>query len=200
MWMAIAIVIISISFLLTFRKKIGGLIDRIKSIGKDGVSLESGKQITKSEVDPRKEAEALMRQFDSALIREAEDLIKADLAKKGLLGAEELIPVLIRYTAALSIAYAFSELYRIIWGSQLSLLDYLNAHSPQPITALRVFYSSGVSQYPLYYEAYTFEQWLGFLKDQLLIREDAGMIGITVRGREFLTYLTNTGLSRYKGG
>ncbi len=117
MWMALATVIIFISFSIIFHKKIEELIDRVKSIGKGGVSLESGKQIAKSTADPRKEAEALMRQFDSALIRETENLIKADLSKKGLLGAEESIPVLIRYTAALSIAYAFLN-YIVLYGGR----------------------------------------------------------------------------------
>ena len=199
MYMAIAVVVIFIVFFIMFRKQIIGLFSRVKSIGKGWVALDGEQQKSKSEVDPQKEAESLMRQFDSALIREVESIIKEEFNKKKLLGAEG-IPVLIRSVAALSIAYAFSETYRVIWGSQLSLLDYLNAQAPQPVVALRGFYNLGTSQYPFYYTAYSFEQWLGFLKDQLLIREDGGLIGITVRGREFLAYLTTQGLSRNKAG
>jgi len=199
MWMALAVVVIFVIFFLIFRKKILELLDRVKSISKDGVALDSKQQETKSEIDPQKEAEKLMRQFDSALIRETEDIMKEELNRKNLLGTEG-IPVLTRYVAALSIAYSFSETYRIIYGSQLNLLDYLNTQNPQPAAALRGFYNSAASQYPIYYTAYTFEQWLGFLRDRLLIREDGSLIGITVRGREFLTYLTTAGLSRQKSG
>lgn len=199
MYSAIAVVLIFIAFFVIFRKQIIGLFPRIKSIGKGWVALDSEQQKSKVEVDPQKEAESLMRQFDSALIREVEDIIKEEFNKKKLLGIEG-VPVLIRSVAALSIAYSFSETYRIIWGSQLSLLDYLNTQKPQPAVALRGFYNLGATQYQLYYTAYSFEQWLGFLKDQLLTREDAGLIGITVRGREFLTYLTNSGLTRNKAG
>lgn len=199
MYSAMAVVLIFVAFFIIFRKQIIKLFPRIRSIGKGLVALDSEQQKSKVEVDPQKEAEALMRQFDNALIREVEDIIKEEFNKKKLLGAEG-IPVLIRSVAALSIAYAFSETYRIIWGSQLSLLDYLNTQKPQPVVALRAFYNLGATQYPLYYTGYSFEQWLGFLKDQLLIREDAGLIGITIRGREFLTYLTNAGLTRNKAG
>lgn len=199
MYIALAVVIVVIAFFLIFREKILELLDRVKTISKNGVTLDSKQQNSKTEVDPQMEAESLMRQFDSALIRETEDLIKDELKKKNLIGAEG-ISVLTRYVAVLSIAYTFSEVYRIIWGSQLNLLDYLNTQSQQPIVALRTFYNSAASQYPFYYSTYTYEQWLGFLKDRLLIREDSGLIGITVRGREFLTYLTTLGLTRYKAG
>jgi len=199
MWTALTFIIIFIAFFLIFRKKIVELLDRVKSISKDGVALGSKQQEAKTEADPQKEAEELMRQFDSALIRETEDIIKEELNKKSLLGVEG-IPVLTRYVAALSIAHSFSETYRTIYGSQLNLLDYLNTQTSQPAAALRSFYNSAVSQYPIYYTGYTFEQWLGFLRDRLLIREDASLLGITVRGREFLTHLTTTGLSRYKAG
>jgi len=199
MEMAIAFIIIIIAFFFIFKKHIEDLIGRIKSIGKDGVALETGQQESNAEIDPQKEAEALMRQFDSALIRETEDLLKTELEKKNLLGTEA-VPVLIRYVAALSIAYSFSEVYRIIWGSQISLLDYLNTQSTQPVNALRVFYNSGVARYPLSYSSYSFEQWLAFLKTHLLLRDDNAMISITVRGREFLTYLTSEGLTKNKIG
>jgi len=197
--MAIAVTVIIIAFFIIFHRQIIGLFPRVKSIGKGLVVLDSDQQKSKTEVDPQKEAESLMRQLDSVLIRETEDIIRGELGKKNLLGTEA-VPVLIRYVAALSIAYSFSEVYRIIWGSQLNLLDYINSQRPQPSEALKVFYNSGAMQYPLIYSGYSFEQWLGFLKDQLLIREDGGLINITIRGREFLTYLTTTGLTRNKIG
>lgn len=199
MYMAIAVALIFIVFFLIFRRQIVDLLNRIKTISKDGVVLDSKRQKSKVEVDPQKEAESLMRQFDNVLIREVEDSVKSEFSKKNLLGAEG-VPVLIKFVSALSIAYTFSEVYRVIWGSQLSLLDYLNTKGSQPVADLRVFYNSGASQYPLVYAEYSFEQWLAFLKGQLLIREDNALIGITVRGREFLTYLTTTGLTRNKAG
>lgn len=106
---------------------------------------------------------------------------------------------MIRYTAALSIAYNFLDIYHIIFGSQLSLLDHLNTHQQQPIEALRVFYDSVAPRYPIYKE-YSFEQWLAYLTTQLLIRVDNGLFNITNKGREFLSFLVQLGLTRNKIG
>jgi len=194
----ITVSIVTTIFFVIFRKQIIPLFSKVKSIGPSGISLDLAGQKSKPEVDPKAEAEALMRQLDSVLVRQLEDNIKMEFGKKNLLGAEG-VPVLIRYLAALSIAYNFSEIYRIIFGSQLSLLDYLNTQHPQPIEALRPFYNSVASVYPFYKE-YSFEQWLGYLKSQLLIRDDSGSISITVKGREFLAFLTQLGLTRNKIG
>lgn len=40
---------------------------------------------------------------------------------------------------------------------------------------------------------YTFESWFGYLKNQILIRQDGYNVNITVRGKEFLKYLVQYG-------
>jgi hypothetical protein len=70
----------------------------------------------------------------------------------------------------------------------------------QPTAALRPFYTPAAAQYPAVYQSYSFEQWLAFLRGQLLIRDESGQIFITVRGREFLAYLTRQGISPNKLG
>jgi hypothetical protein len=141
-----------------------------------------------------------MRVLDNTLIREVEERITTDLRQRNLLGAEA-VPVLVRILAGMQIAFGFEETYRLIWGSQLSLLNYLNTQMDgQPAEALRPFYTLAATQYPEAYNGYSFEAWLGFLRDQLLVREDGGRLRITVRGREFLTYLTRMGRSHNKAG
>ena len=192
-YFAFAFVVVGIAFFLIFRQAIAALIGRIRSITKSGISTDPSQKAGTAERDPRAEAEALMRALDSALIREVEEGIKNDLAQRNLLG-NEAVPVLIRYLAGMTIAMGFEESYRLIWGSQLSLLSYLNSQPDgQPAEALRPFYTLALSQYPEAYDAYSFEAWLSFLKDHLLLREDGGRLRITVRGREFLAYLTRMG-------
>lgn len=191
--------VVAIAFMLIFRKQISDLFPRIKSISNSGVTLGDAQKNSSVEVDPRKEAEDLIRQLDSDLIRETENLIKIELGKKNLLGPEA-VPVLLRYFAALYIEYMFLHLYRIIWGSQIALLDYLNTQDGRTVDELKIFYEIGASQYPKGYINYSYNQWLGFLKDQVLLREDNGMIRVTVRGREFLLYLTRSGLIRNTAG
>jgi len=141
-----------------------------------------------------------MRELDSALLRETEDGIQKELKQRNLVGIEA-VPVLVRYVASLKIAFDFEIIYGLIFGSQLNLLNYLNTQSMgQPAEALRTFYTLAASQYPQIYSGYTFEQWLGFLKDQILLREDAGRLQVTIRGREFLAYLTRMGRAHNKPG
>ena len=78
MYMAIAVTVIVIVFFFIFRKQIIGLFPRVKSIGRGLVTMDSEQQKSKSEVDPQKEAESLMRQLDNVLIRETEDIIKGE--------------------------------------------------------------------------------------------------------------------------
>ena len=194
------IVILGIAFFFIFRTPINGLISRVRSIGKTGITTDPAQKEAGPERDPRAEAEALMRILDNALIREVEEGITNELRQRNLLGAEAL-PVLVRHLAGMQIAFGFEETYRLIWGSQLSLLDYLNSQvDGQPAEALRPFYTLAASQYPEAYTGYSFEAWLGFLRDHLLVREDSGRLRVTIRGREFLAYLTRMGRSRNKAG
>jgi len=83
----------------------------------------------------------------------------------------------------------------------LNAIDWLNGQTvAQPKETFRIFYSLAATQYPDFYRHYAFDNWLNFLKESVLVREDAGMLQITVMGREFLTHLTKTGLSRNKAG
>jgi len=191
---------LGIAFFIIFRQKINELIDRIRTIGKSGVSVDPAQKEATTERDPRAEAEALIRELDSTLIREVEEHITNEFQQRRLSG-DEAFRVVKRYLAVTYIALSFEVTYRLIWGSQLNLLDYLNSQiDGQPTEALRPFYVLASSQYPEWYGGYSFEQWLGFLRDQLLIREDAARIRITVRGREFLTHLTRMGYMRNKAG
>lgn len=46
----------------------------------------------------------------------------------------------------------------------------------------------------------SYEQWLTFLLDNLLLREDNGQLRITVKGCEFLTHLAKVGYTLNKVG
>ncbi len=199
-YLASAIAILGIVFFLIFRQPIVALIGRIRSISRAGITTDPSQREPSPERDPRAEAEALMRYLDNALIRETEDGITSDLRQRNLLGAEG-IPVLVRILATMQLAFGFEETYRLIWGSQLSLLSYLNTQADgQPTEALRPFYTLAAGQYPEAYDGYSFEAWLGFLRDQVLVRGDGGRLRMTVRGREFLTYLTRMGRSHNRAG
>lgn len=200
MEMAIAVTVLGLAFFLLFRKNIDGAISRMRNIDKSGVAFDSVQRGAQPERDPPSEAEALKRELDNALVREAEDFIKNEFKKRGL-SVEESLNIAIRYLAATHLALQFENVFRIIWGSQLRLLSDLNTRpTGQPIDTLKSFYESGAKVFPDVYKNYPFEKWLGFLQEFGLIRSDNGTIRVTVRGREFLTYLTREGRSLEKLG
>lgn len=195
MEMAIAVMFLGLAFFMLFRKSIDGAISRMRNIDKSGVAFDSVQRGAQPERDPSSEAEALKREMDNALVREAEDFIKNEFKKRGLSG-EESLNIAIRYLAATHLALQFENVFRIIWGSQLRLLSDLNTRpTGQPIDTLKPFYEAGAKVFPGVYQNYPFERWLGFLQEFGLIRNDNGTIRVTVRGREFLTYLTREGRS-----
>jgi hypothetical protein len=51
------------------------------------------------------------------------------------------------------------------------------------------FYTKAAADNPAVYKDYTFDQWLGYMRSQTLIREDGDIINITVKGQSFLKFL-----------
>jgi hypothetical protein len=198
-YLTVGAVILGVVFLIMFRAEIRELMRSIRKIDKSGLTLSSMQRDHPVEKDPKAEAEALLRELDSSLLREVEEFIHQDLRQRNLTGAEA-VPVLVRYLASAYIGASFEVIYRTIWGSQISLLEYLNANPTQPVDAIRPFYEIGASVYSAIYQGYPIEKWLGFLKDSLLMREDGGVLNITVKDREFLLYLTRCGYPRLKDG
>lgn len=203
MWNAIGIafsIIGSVAiFCLIFRPQIIDLFPRLKSLG--FASFRQKDQ--KPERDLKAEAEALLRELDSALLREQEAVVRSALEKSCGTGLEAL-PVLIRYLSAIGTAYRMLDDYMRIYGSQLSLLEYLNedsrATAGDPLEVLRIFYNLAAAQYPSLYKSDTFERWVGHLKDRLMIREDGGRLRITLYGREFLAHMMKMGWSKDRAG
>jgi hypothetical protein len=96
-------------------------------------------------------------------------------------------------SAALLIAGLYERTNGVIWGSQLLLMQQANS-APQTLETARAIYDRAAAAFPLTYVNYTFEQWMHFLEVSLLIkREPDSTIVITLRGRGFLSYLTQNG-------
>jgi len=61
-----------------------------------------------------------------------------------------------------------------------------------PIAEVKAFYDKAALETPVVYANYSFEQWMEFMKSQvLIIWHPSGMVEITIRGRDFLKYLTH---------
>ena len=113
-----------------------------------------------------------------------------DLKDRNIDAAPDREKALVRALAAANIIQHFERVYGVLWASQLVCLRYLN---PRDNGANRSeiipVYEAAKNEYPSWYQDYSFDRWLGFLKQMNLVLERDSKLVITVAGREFLKYL-----------
>jgi hypothetical protein len=90
-------------------------------------------------------------------------------------------------------AYLYDMVWASIYRSQLLLLMELNRRMLS-LAEVKSYYDKAASDNPTHYANYSFDQWLDFMKSRiLLIQYPSQMFEITVRGKDFLKYLTHWG-------
>ena len=63
-----------------------------------------------------------------------------------------------------------------------------------PLNDAKPYYDKAVTDFPKIYSNYSYNQWVSFMKqEQLLIQHPDDRLEITVRGKDFLKYLTHWG-------
>ncbi len=94
------------------------------------------------------------------------------------------------------ISYLHDITWAYIYKSQILMLMELNRRNGiMPLADAKVYYNKATVDYPLIYSHYLFDQWMSFMKaHQLLIHHPSDMLEVTVRGKDFLKYLTHWGL------
>ena len=92
------------------------------------------------------------------------------------------------------IAYNHETSWFLIFGSQLKAMAELNSRGLIPIADLKKHYDRASIDYPNTYLTYTFENWLNFLKDRMLIATyPSQMVELSWNGKDLLKYLAHTG-------
>ena len=92
---------------------------------------------------------------------------------------------------ALTVAVIYVQLELVwhnIFGSQIKALQRLN-HDHLKREVIFPYYAAAANANAKTYADYSFDRWLGFMRSHTLIREDGGLISITIKGRDFLKYL-----------
>lgn len=167
-------------------------------LGPLSVSTKPGQQASTVELTPKKTAEDLIRGLESnLLLAQFEEAIKAELEA---LPPDDKAKVLLKHYAATYWAYYFEYVFRLIFGSQIRAIEYLHSQGLSPRESLRPFYDAAANQYAFIYDFYNYDQWLGFLETHMLILNRDGNIDTTLRGVEFLSYLTKNRLLKTKAG
>jgi hypothetical protein len=92
-------------------------------------------------------------------------------------------------------AFVYDLTWSGIFRSQILLLQELNRRA-LALAEARTFYDKAATENPIVYANYPFERWLNFMKANILVlQHPAGIVEITVRGRDFLKYLVHCGRS-----
>lgn len=93
------------------------------------------------------------------------------------------------------VAAVHDSVWYVIFKSQLLMLNEMNRRAGVlPLLDAKAFYDRAVPTCPKVYTAYTFDQWLNYLKaQQMLIHHPTDMLEITHRTKDFLKYLAHWG-------
>lgn len=197
-WPIVALVL-GITTIFVFKTPLARFIDRAKKIGAGSLQVATNDQTSGVEAKPSP-ADELLKEFDNTILLEKEEQIREELEKFGVKSGADRERVLMRYLAALLIVQIFDQIYRLIWGSQISMLQFLNSAGSIQLSLLHPWYAHAKAKNIELYNGYTFEQWLGFLQSKSLIVLSGKQISITLAGREFLKYLLHQGYTLYKSG
>lgn len=138
-----------------------------------------------------RQIDVLYNKIDVRLTGEVETAIRGQAAKVAAGDRENWL------IHGLVIGYIYFDYERIwfsIFGSQIGALQKLNdgAMRRQDLVPL---YAVAAQLSPAVYTQYSFDQWIGYMRSQTLIREDGEFVSITVKGRDFLKFLIDEGRS-----
>lgn len=177
----------------------------VRGLIKDKTSAQEGELIklnkdNNSVADPVSSARILLGKLEDPMIIEVENEIEDDLKEYSLYESLEAIPVLTRYLARSKVNLLMSDIYNVIFGSQIRLLRKMNMNGFLSEEECSKVYDEARIKYPNLYSKYSFQEWVNYLKSMLLIRfsEEEKGYNITVRGQSFLHYLVNNRLSDNK--
>jgi hypothetical protein len=108
-----------------------------------------------------------------------------------LIDPDRRIDVAVRQLATVRIAWAFEQIYRTLYGSQIRALIALS--NTRTGSAARSEAEEAFNQtkaaFPEFYEKNTFDEWIRYPMNQHLIETDETKVNITQLGNEFLEYL-----------
>ena len=202
-WPAV-VIFLGVAAGVAFRGELRNWIAKVRRVnfGKAGFEIGSGAEDQAPQGAPEgaDAAEKLLEQFTDQLVVEQEELIAGQLDQQGIPAGQPRDRVLRRYLAGFILGYQFEVAYRLLFGSQITLLQALNeAPVGLELDDVKPWFDRAAAQWKQL-EVYGFDPWLNFLSIQLMTVREGDTVQISIRGRAFLAYLINSGLRLNKGG
>lgn len=128
--------------------------------------------------------------YNSSLQSEIENGVRAAAPQNDPTARESYF---VRIISVGSIAYLYDIIWAYIYRSQIFLLMDLNRRI-LPLYEVKTYYTRAANENAVVYAHYSFEQWMSFLRNYVLtIQLPGDTLGITIRGKDFLKYLTHFG-------
>lgn len=186
--------ILVLIILLFVRKSIMSLIDRITKIGHGSASfeVEQQKSARKQEKEYVSNVDKVLGLFRTNTIEYFKKDVLQDINIASVDTDSEKVDILLNYSIAIHIIRYYEMIYNSIYGSQLLILQQLNSDSYETIETVKRYYKLSVEKYPIFYEKYSYENYLDFLFSFNLITIDKIQMNITIIGVDFLKYINET--------
>lgn len=106
-----------------------------------------------------------------------------------------LVGMICVFLAVIIINSLYDNAWLTIYRSQVLMLTELNRGLLRR-EQVKTYYDDAARSNPQLYANYSFDQWLGYLRGQVLLLEHPGQtFEITVRGKDFLKYMVHRGLT-----
>jgi hypothetical protein len=213
----LAVVLIAIACLLIFRSPISNLINRIRrvSYGNKSVDMDGGQATIAVEKQKEPNAAATiaashtipashMKPAPNEVYAPFEQRIRAALTAVNLPYDLEK-DWLIREVATVRVQRIHEINYRLVLGSQLSLMLLANTSTPPTMDKAREIFDQAKATYPSLYQNFAFEAWKQYPVSVGLLRTETTAAGVTLfhitpAGRDFLHYLVDNSLTNPKIG
>lgn len=192
--------IVSLVFIVMFRKKISELITRVTSIDRSGIKTAPAPEAQREERRSEAVQELLASIGETIVLLEVEARIRKELQDKGLDTSSDSVKVLVRHLAATQILLEFEQIHSLIFGSQIFLLKKLNEFIGQGRSSEYVenHFEHVKDMFSEQLGSWSFDQYMGFLRARALITQHGVVYHITNIGVEYLTWIVRSGRSDEK--
>jgi len=131
------------------------------------------------------------------IVEDLKSMILTNKEYASLPDTDAKIDYLSKKFATATLTFVLERLSSVIYGSQIRILEHLNSCHSSTAEEIIVFYNTVSEQYPTPYANYSFEQYMGFLENSLLVKKEDNKYSITGLGRSFLLYRVNTNRTGY---
>ena len=186
----IAVVVLGI----VLKAPLDDLLKRLKGVKhKDTeASFSTGDQVT-PHIDKNSQITNMIPPDSLGLLKDFEILIYNSLEKMDTNTAENRVKILINHHANLQIQGIYSQIDNSIYQSQLSLLKALTIQAnPVDLSFFTSFYEDAKTDNLEFYNNYSFDKWLNYLKGTGLLEVSGNKYTLTKIARGFLIVLSES--------